>query len=267
MGSDAISVERFPEGYAIATIAREPVNSMNLELWLELLRVLQQLERDPQVRGVIWASGLRRDVFTAGNDLKELHAPSTSQSRHKEFWVTQTTFLARLKRSPLLTLAAIRGACPAGGCCMALACDLRFMTENGAIGLNEVALGIPVPDYWAQLMARTIGVGPADRQLQLARMATAEEAKALGLVDQVTTSEQLLPMARDTMAAAMNLPDFGRHVTKERLHGDFARAWEAQAEKEAAEAWGMLASPAITKAIGGVIANLQKRSKPASSKL
>lgn len=42
----------------------------NLELWLELLRVLQQLERDPQVRGVIWASGLRRDVFTAGNDLK-----------------------------------------------------------------------------------------------------------------------------------------------------------------------------------------------------
>lgn len=76
--------------------------------------------------------------------------------------------------------------------------------------------------------ARTIGVGPADRQLQLARMATAEEAKALGLVDQVTTSEQLLPMARDTMAAAMNLPDFGRHVTKERLHGDFARAWEAQ---------------------------------------
>lgn len=51
-----------------------------------------------------------------------------------------------------LLLLASAGACPAGGCCMALACDLRFMTENGAIGLNEVALGIPVPDYWAQLM-------------------------------------------------------------------------------------------------------------------
>ncbi len=42
----------------------------NLELWSELLRVLQQLEADPAVRGVIWASGLKRDVFTAGNDLK-----------------------------------------------------------------------------------------------------------------------------------------------------------------------------------------------------
>ena len=42
----------------------------DLELWLELLRVLQGLEADPAVRGVIWASGLKRDVFTAGNDLK-----------------------------------------------------------------------------------------------------------------------------------------------------------------------------------------------------
>lgn len=46
----------------------------NLELWSELLRVLQQLEADPAVRGVIWASGLKRDVFTAGNDLKVRHA-------------------------------------------------------------------------------------------------------------------------------------------------------------------------------------------------
>ncbi len=42
--------------------------------------------------------------------VQELHAPSTTRVRHREFWVSQTTFLARLKRSPLLTVAAIRGA-------------------------------------------------------------------------------------------------------------------------------------------------------------
>lgn len=89
--------------------------------------------------------------------MQELHAPSTSRQRHADFWITQTTFLARLRRSPLLTLAAIRGACPAGGCCMALCCDVRLMTQVGHIGLNEVALGIPVPDYWAQNMVRLIG--------------------------------------------------------------------------------------------------------------
>lgn len=40
---------------------------------------------------------------------------------------------------------------------MALCCDVRIMTEAGHIGLNEVALGIPVPDFWAQNMVRTIG--------------------------------------------------------------------------------------------------------------
>ena len=58
---------------------------------------------------------------------QELHAPNTSRARHADFWVTQTTFLARLRRSPLITVAAIRGACPAGGCCMALWCAAALL--------------------------------------------------------------------------------------------------------------------------------------------
>ena len=66
-------------------------------------------------------------------------------NRYREFWVVSNQFLARLYRTPLLTLAAIRGACPAGGCCMALCCDLRFMVDGpGHIGLNEVR----VPEHW-----------------------------------------------------------------------------------------------------------------------
>lgn len=87
--------------------------AQTLELWQELLHVLCELEADTAVRGVIWVSGLKRDVFTAGNNLKELHAPSTSRSRHRAFWIAQTTFLARLYRSPLVTVAAIKGDFPA----------------------------------------------------------------------------------------------------------------------------------------------------------
>ncbi len=132
------------------------------------------------MRGVIFASGLGRDVFTAGNDIKELYAPQTSRSRrarsahfpafrrvqqqtlashnpaclpssdngysherkgmtwlwadimgrYREFWVTSNVFLARLYRTPLVTVAAIKGACPAGGCCLAMCCDLRIMTQQ-----------------------------------------------------------------------------------------------------------------------------------------
>ena len=54
-------------------------------------------------------------------------------------------------------MAAIRGACPAGGCCLALTCDYRIQTQQGTIGLNETALGVPVPPFWAMLMTRIIG--------------------------------------------------------------------------------------------------------------
>ena len=56
---------------------------MDLSMWEQLTRVLDQLEADPTVRGVIFQSGLQRDVFTAGNDLMELYAPITSLERYR----------------------------------------------------------------------------------------------------------------------------------------------------------------------------------------
>ena len=50
--------------------------------------------------------------------------------RYRDFWVTSNVFLARLYCSPLVTVAAIKGACPAGGCCLSLCCDMRIMTEQ-----------------------------------------------------------------------------------------------------------------------------------------
>ena len=56
-------------------------------------------------------SGLKKPIFTAGNDLGELFAPGTSRDRYKRFWAESQEFLCRLYSSPLLTISAIRGAC------------------------------------------------------------------------------------------------------------------------------------------------------------
>jgi 3,2-trans-enoyl-CoA isomerase len=53
-------------------------------------------------------------VFTAGNDLMELYAPRTSRERYRNFWVVSNRVLLKLYKSRLATIAAIRGACPAG---------------------------------------------------------------------------------------------------------------------------------------------------------
>lgn len=52
----------YKSNFAIASIAKEPVNSMNLALWQELGETLDKLEEDKNVLGVIWKSGLKRDV-------------------------------------------------------------------------------------------------------------------------------------------------------------------------------------------------------------
>ena len=70
-----VDVDIRPGGYAIVTLTKEPVNSLDLDAWQQLEGALDRLEGDPSVSGVIFASGLKRDVFSAGNDILELYAP------------------------------------------------------------------------------------------------------------------------------------------------------------------------------------------------
>jgi 3,2-trans-enoyl-CoA isomerase len=77
-----LRVER-KRSFAVVTLCREPVNTMNLAMWQHLAATLDELEADPKVRGVIFQSGLQRDVFTAGNDMMELYAPNTTQERYR----------------------------------------------------------------------------------------------------------------------------------------------------------------------------------------
>jgi len=254
----AVSTEIKSAGYAVVTVAREPVNSMNLELWRELAATLDELEANREVHGLILQSGLKRDVFTAGNDINELYAPKTSRERYVDFWVTQTTFLARLYRSRLATVAAIRGASPAGGCVTALCCDVRIMTDFGNIGLNEVALGIPVPEYWGGLMARTIGQRAAEKLLLNGLLPSSDEALKLGMIDAVVPQTQLFAAAEDAIHNLLKAPSAPRAQTKKQLRATFSKEWEAFGPKEAEGAWPMLASAPVVAALGKVLERLSK---------
>ncbi|EEH58092.1 uncharacterized protein MICPUCDRAFT_57324 [Micromonas pusilla CCMP1545] len=244
--------------YAIAWLSSEPVNSMTLTLWRSLLATLDYLENDATIRGVVFASDLRKPIFTAGNDINELHAPSTSATRYAEFWKTQTTFLCRLLRSPLSTVCAIRGACPAGGCAVSLCCDYRAQTTHGTFGLNEVALGIPVPKFWARLFVES-ATSRADATLALLRGAllSPAEAKGIGLIHELAASDAaLLPTAERALATLLKLPDDARAATKANVVRAFSEEWEAYIAEEARGGWAMLNEPAIETAMGNVIERL-----------
>lgn len=275
------------DGVALLTLAREPVNTMDGALWGELGRALTGLEAAHRAgldsgaaltpptpsspsphypRAVVIESGLARDVFTAGNDIAELYAPGTTQAAYTSFWVLQNTVLSSLLVSPLVTVAAIRGACPAGGCALALCCDVRVLLDGPAavIGLNEVGLGIPVPKMWGALMARVVGQATAERLCMGAALVGAGKALEAGLVDTLVPGGGGAGALRSAaLAAARSLvragPDAGRAATKLGARGEFASAWAAYAPGEAAGAWAMLASPATVRALKSVMDRLASK--------
>ena len=276
-----------PDGVAVVSLRREPVNTMDTAFWEELLSVLDELEASfskssssssssspssppPRVRAAIFSSGLQRDVFTAGNDVKELYAPMTSREQYQRFWVLQNTFLARLFESPLVTIAAWRGATPAAGCCLGLACDMRIMSQgteqpNAAppsVGLNEVALGIPVPEKWSLLLSRVVGQARAERMALFAELLNPAQALECGLVDRLVADRGALDAAALAAARrALKFPDGGRVATKARERAAFAREWREFAPGEALGAWEMLAHPATVRALGDVIERLAGKKK------
>jgi len=246
--------------YAIVTLNRPPVNGMNLTVWSDLLSALDALEKQKSIRGAVFASGLAKDIFTAGNDLRELYAKSTNEQRYTQFWMAQQTFLTRLYMSRLATVAAIRGACPAGGCIFALCCDYRLMTNdvpNASIGLNEVALGIPVPRFWVTRFLEALGSTRGELALLSGRMLTPEQAQQGGLLHQLVPKDNLMAEAEKALNTLfLRHPDAGRIGTKRDARAALAKQWIEYAPQEAAGGWKMLSAPQTVAALGQVMQKL-----------
>ena len=265
MSGSWVKIDKQPGGFAVVSLCKEPANTFDHSLWQQLSDAITQCEEDQEVRGVIIASGLKRDIFSAGNDINALYAPSTSKEAYRKFWVLQNRFLARLYRSTLITVAAIRGASPAGGCIIALSCDYRIMTEQGHFGLNEVALGIPVPPKWSGLMVRTIGHAKAETLLQFAKLVSPQEALQLGLVDQVVYKADLMGTAESVIKGFLKAGlDPGRYITKCDLRKEYSLGWEAFCETEVDQAWENISSKSTVAAMGAVLQRLSSKSKPKS---
>ncbi len=79
----------------------------------------------------------------------------------------------------------------------------------------------------------------------------------VGLVDQLVSSDQLMPAAEAAMLKALGQPDSGRIVVKDRFRGDFSREWEAYPAKEVPGAWEMLTATPTVRALEATLQRLK----------
>ena len=132
--------------------------------------------------------------FSAGVDLRRI------LDGGPDYAADFLTALSRMFRAvfdhPRPTVAAVNGHAIAGGCVLALACDIRLMSA-GRIGLAELAVGVPFPVAALEIVRHALGPR-AGRVLLGADTVGPEQALALGLVDEVTGPDDLLPAGWDS---------------------------------------------------------------------
>jgi 3-hydroxyacyl-CoA dehydrogenase/enoyl-CoA hydratase/3-hydroxybutyryl-CoA epimerase len=224
IGDDGICVLTFDRPESGANIFDVPTMQ-------NLSEHLDAIEKDAAVRGVIVTSG-KKSIFIAGADLKTL-LEQAQTGELRAFIAEGQKVFNRFAALKVPTVAAIHGACAGGGYEITLACDYRVASSDPAtkIGLPETALGL-VPAWGGSTrLPRLLGADVAAEVILKGKLYGADEALKLGLVDEVTTREQLLGAARKKLGEGKrkaSAPKSGMTAAAPRAGGNAApgRAYE-----------------------------------------
>lgn len=169
------------------------LNALNKATISELNQALTLADNNKSI-GVIILTGAGDKAFVAGADIKEF-ANFDIENGKKLAAEGQTKLFNVLENLSKPVIAAVNGFALGGGLELAMASHIRIATENAKMGLPEVSLGV-IPGYGGtQRLAQLVGRGKAMEMVTTAGMITAEDAKQWGLVNHVTTTENLIPLA------------------------------------------------------------------------
>lgn len=170
------------------------LNALNAETIAELGAAFKNLEADNNVQAII-ITGSGTKAFVAGADIKEFYQFDIAQGKQLAANGHQSLFdLVQNLTTPVI--GAVNGFALGGGLELAMACHFRLASDNAKLGLPEVTLGV-IPGYGGtQRLAQLVGKGRAMEMIMTAKMISGEEALNYGLVNQVTTQEELIPACK-----------------------------------------------------------------------
>lgn len=167
----------------------EARNAMTFAMYQALYDACEVLDRDPAVRVVIVRGG--GGTFIAGTDIHEfVHVRTAEESLAYERRIGMVA--DRLERMSKTTIAAIEGHAVGGGLTIALACDLRYAASDARLGVPIArTLGNCLSMANTGRLIESVGPARARELLLTARLLTADEAHAIGLLNGVAPAEAL----------------------------------------------------------------------------
>lgn len=199
-------------------LARPPVNALDPALVTRLRESIQSAPADG-ARALVLSGA--QGLFSAGLDVPALLVLDRAAMR--AFWSDFFSLCAAIARSPIPVVAALTGHSPAGGAVLATFCDYRIMARGPfRIGLNEVQVGLSVPDCIQAGLRRLVGTYRAERLMVAGTMVEAEQALAIGFVDELVDVDHVVPRALVWLGELLQLPPQAMAQTRRLARADLA---------------------------------------------
>ena len=232
-------------------------NAFHQEMLNELAMVVADAQDDPAVEGLILHG--KEGFFSAGLDLITLYDYNEGEVR--DFWHTFMAVVRALVAFDKPAVAAISGHSPAAGCVLACCCDYRVMAEGDyIIGLNEVPVGLIVPESIFQLYGFWLGPAQAYRYLLEGKLLKPEEALGVGLVDELVDGRRIRSAAERQLRKYTQYERNTWRQSKRNMRRALLDTFDANQDETIEAVLKQWWSPATRSIVKTIIDNLAQRS-------
>ncbi len=227
--------ERGSDGVAVLTLDRpETLNSLTFAIYGQLERLFRELDDDETVKVVVLTGHGRG--FCSGGSVEDIIGPLLESELDGTLAFTRMTgaVVRNMLRLQKPIIAAINGIAAGAGAVLALACDLRVMSEQAKFAFLFTKVGLTGADMGAAwLLPKVIGTGRAMELLMLGDKVTADECHRIGLANRVVPSDLVMTEALTLARRLAAGPGLALAMTKKMVWNEWPMDLEAAIEQEA----------------------------------
>jgi enoyl-CoA hydratase len=183
-------------------------NALTAAMWQLLADEINSLVADADIR-VILLRGVGDKSFISGADIGDLKAQLAQSELVAESYRFTNALMQAISDAPKPIIAMIHGHCFGGGVLIALACDLRFASDDAQFAIPAVKLGVAYPpEHGVARLVQTVGATHASDILLSGRTLSADDAARINLINRVVAASNLETVTRSyalTLAEAAPL--------------------------------------------------------------
>lgn len=177
-------------GVATITLNRpERYNAFNNEMSFELQKAWKEVAKDPNVRVIVLTGA--GNAFCSGQDLKDTQAAAGSRNLGESVEARYNPIIKSMHQLPKPIICRLNGVAAGAGCSLALACDMIIASDKASLIEVFINIGLVLDSGSSYFLPRTVGSKKAFELATMGSKVTATEALQLGLINKVSTADNL----------------------------------------------------------------------------